>query len=71
MDKFLASMSFVIFLFMMYFLLIVFPITLYTEAECLRKGYPAASVTVGLERYCMTLDGAVTVNVKHLSQENK
>lgn len=39
------------------------PVTLYTEAECLKKGYPEYRVSVGLERYCMTLGGAVTVQV--------
>ena len=44
-------------------LFLYLPVQLYTEAECLRKGYPKASVTIGLERYCLTLDGAVTVKV--------
>lgn len=39
------------------------PVALYTEAECLRAGYPKSNVTIGLERYCVTLDGAVTVKV--------
>jgi hypothetical protein len=42
---------------------VFFPIALHAEAECLRMGYPVARVTVGLERYCTTLDGAVTVKV--------
>lgn len=56
---------------MLYALLIVAPVSMYTEAECLRAGYPKHSVTVGLERYCMTLDGAVTVTVKKASEAKK
>jgi len=39
------------------------PVSIYTEAECLREGYPEHRVSVGLERYCMTLDGTITVRV--------
>lgn len=39
------------------------PVTLYAEAECLREGYPGYRVSIGLERYCMNLDGTVTVKV--------
>ena len=41
------------------------PVRLYTEAECLAKGYPKYAVSVGLERYCVNLDGSVTVKVDH------
>ena len=51
-----------------YVMFIVMPVSLYNEAECLRKGYPKAEVTIGLERYCMTLDGAVTVRVDKASR---
>lgn len=53
---FLVSLLFVIF--------VAIPVSLYTQAECLRAGYPKYAVTIGLERYCMTLDGAITVRVK-------
>jgi hypothetical protein len=39
------------------------PVYLYAEAKCLEKGYPKANVSVGLSRYCMNLDGSVTVKV--------
>lgn len=42
---------------------IYLPVVLYTEAECLRKGYPEARVSIGLERYCMNLNGSITVQV--------
>jgi hypothetical protein len=53
-------------LFMAYVMFVVFPVSLYAEAKCLRSGYPKAHVTVGLEVYCSTLDGAVTVKVDKL-----
>jgi hypothetical protein len=46
--------------------IVLLPMQLYTDAECLRNGYPVARVTIGLERYCATLDGAVTVKIQHL-----
>ena len=42
---------------------IYLPVQLYTDAECLREGYPESRITVGMERYCMNLDGSVTVRV--------
>lgn len=33
------------------------PLTLITESECLKAGYPEARVTVDLDRYCVKLDG--------------
>jgi uncharacterized membrane protein YjfL (UPF0719 family) len=53
---------FCLFLFI-YMPFIYVPVTMYAEAECLRNGYPRASVTVGLERYCTKLDGVVSVKV--------
>lgn len=50
-------------MFMAYVLFVMCPVMMYAEAECLRAGYPKYSVTVGLERYCMNLDGSVTVKV--------
>lgn len=43
-----------------YLFFVVIPVTLYAEADCLKKGYPEARVTIGLERYCLNLDGLVT-----------
>lgn len=39
------------------------PTVMYTEARCLRNGYPKTYVTVGLEGYCANLAGTVTVKV--------
>ena len=39
-------------------------VDLYTQAECLRNGYPKHAISVGLERYCMNLTGSVTVKVE-------
>ncbi len=52
--------------FLMFTMLVYLPVSLYAEAKCLEAGYPKARVSVGLERYCTTLDGAVTVKVEKL-----
>jgi len=46
-----------------YVWLIWIPVNVYTEAKCLQKGYPEARVSIGLERYCITLNGSITVVV--------
>lgn len=51
--------------FSLYAMLVVMPVYFYNDAECLRQGYPSSSVSIGLERYCMTTDGVVSVTVKH------
>lgn len=51
-------------LFFLYLVVVWTPVYLYAESECLRAGYPKTQVSVGLERYCTNLDGAVTVLVK-------
>lgn len=50
----------VIAVFMMF---VYMPVLLMAERQCLANGYPVTHVTVALERYCSTLDGAVTVRV--------
>ncbi len=52
--------------FMGYLLFIAMPVILTTEATCLRAGYPKARVSVFLERYCITLEGNVSVRVDAL-----
>ena len=50
----------------LYALIFIMPVWLHADAECLRAGYLRAIIanaTIGLERYCSTLDGAVTVKV--------
>lgn len=63
MDRLLHAVVIIALLCLVYVIFVVAPVILYTQAECLRKGYPKAYVTVGLERYCSTLDGAVTIQV--------
>lgn len=63
MDRFILVMFGTAGVFVLYIFLAIFPTYLYAEAECLRKGYPRAHVSIGLERYCMTIDGAVVVKV--------
>ncbi len=55
-------------MFCIYIMFVIMPVSLYAESECLKKGYPKAHVTVGLEQYCSTLDGAVTVKISKLSK---
>ena len=53
-------------LLLVYLLFVIMPVAFYADAECLRNGYPESRVTIGLERYCMNLDGSVTVKVEKL-----
>jgi hypothetical protein len=39
---------------------------MWTNRECLLKGYPEHRVSITLERYCLTLDGSVQVRVDAL-----
>lgn len=55
--------AFLSFGFIGYTMFILCPVSIYAQSECLRNGYPNAYVTIGLERYCSTLDGSVTVKV--------
>lgn len=51
--------------FLLYTIFVYMPVAIYTEAKCLKQGYPKHAVSVGLEQYCMNLDGSVTVKVDH------
>ena len=62
----LAVLGGILALFCAYTMLIYTPVSLYAEAQCLRNGYPKTYVSVGLEMYCSTLDGSVTVTVRKL-----
>lgn len=53
----------------LFVLFVVMPVRLYTDAECLRAGYPRSAVSVGLERYCLNLEGSVTVRVDKVGKE--
>lgn len=72
MEKLIDSVLIPIFVvlcaFAVYLLFVVAPVVFYTEAECLKSGYPKAYVTIGLERYCSNLDGVVTVKVEKISK---
>lgn len=62
----LMGLLVVVFLaFMAYVLFVIMPVAFYTDAQCLREGYPKSEVTIGLERYCMNMTGSVTVKVEH------
>lgn len=62
-EKVIWTALIVIALFAAYLMFVLMPVALYADAACLRAGYPRSQVTIGLERYCTTLDGAVTVRV--------
>jgi len=64
MGKIITVFALAFALFMAYVLFIFLPVSIYTEAECLRNGYPNHYVSIGLERYCSNLEGAVTVRIK-------
>lgn len=53
-------------LFCAYAISVWFPVYLYSEAQCLKKGYPKTYVSVSLGRYCANLNGSVTVKVDEL-----
>jgi len=50
--------------FVVYVIFVVVPVEIYTTGECLEKGYPRSAVSFGLNRYCMNLEGSVTVKVE-------
>ena len=62
-EKILIGICAPILVMMAYVVFIMVPVMMYAESECLRAGYPKYYVSVGLERYCSNLDGAVTVKV--------
>lgn len=50
----------------LYCVLVWAPYNIYAESQCLAKGFPDHRVSVGLEAYCLNLDGSITVNVEKL-----
>jgi hypothetical protein len=49
-----------------YTLLVIMPLSLYADMKCAEIGYPKSKVTLDLSRYCMNLDGSVTVKMEKL-----
>lgn len=50
-------------------ILVVFiPLVLIAESDCLDKGYPKAKVTIGLDAYCIGIDGDVKNRVLRLEK---
>ena len=62
-DVSIKSVVIVATLFSAYLFFVWFPVSIYAEAKCLEAGFPKSKVSVGLERYCVNLDGAVTAIV--------
>ncbi len=69
-DRILIAVLTVVFVPIVAFLLYItcadLPVSVYADAECLRRGYPVSQVTIGLQTYCSTLDGSITVRVEKL-----
>lgn len=65
-EKLSLTLLGILVVFSMYLMLVVMPVALYTEAQCLELGYPKFNVTIGLSRYCTNFEGAVTMKVKKL-----
>lgn len=49
-----------------YLMFVLLPVSAYTGVECLEQGYPKYTVDILLNRYCMNLEGTVTVSVDKL-----
>ena len=64
--KIFESLFVVVILCILYIVLIMAPVSIYTDAKCLEKGYPDFRVTIGLEKYCMNYDGSITMKVDKL-----
>ena len=62
-EKAIITILIPMFLFALYVIFVLAPVSMWAEAKCLRNGYPKAATTIGLETYCMNLDGSVTVKV--------
>lgn len=65
-DNIMAVVFIVLGICLAYLMFALVPMALYADAKCLRNGYPKSQVTIGLEMYCTTLDGAVTVKVEKI-----
>lgn len=65
-DDVMAGVFIVMGLCIGYLMFVVVPVALYSDAKCLRMGYPKSHVTIGLETYCSNLQGTVTVKVDKL-----
>lgn len=64
--KIMETLILVMILWCLYVVFVWGPVALYAEAKCLEQGYPEYKVTVGLEKYCLNLDGTITVAVDKL-----
>lgn len=53
-------------LFCAYTIFVWMPYNIYAESQCLAKGFPDHKVSVGLEAYCLNLDGNNTITVEKL-----
>ena len=51
---------------MLFILFVIFPVSMWANAECAKRGFPKAEVLWNLDTYCMNLDGAVTTKMEKL-----
>lgn len=65
-DKIISSIALTVILLLLLIAAIFVPAHMRAKANCIEKGYPAYSVTWNLRTCCMSLDGAVTVDVEEI-----
>lgn len=62
----IAGIFLILGLVMVWMLFVMMPVILYADMKCAEAGYPKSKVTINLQRYCMTLDGEVTIKMEKL-----
>lgn len=50
------------------FLFVYLPVLVHAEKRCLQAGYPETRITYDFERFCMNLEGTVTIRVDKLER---
>lgn len=65
-EKFAFTFLGLMLLSMVYLIFVMLPLNALAEEKCLEAGYPKATVTWNYKRYCMNLEGTVTVKIEQL-----
>jgi len=64
---FAGAVVFIGTVFLLWILFLYLPLSFAADAQCLKAGYPQSRVTWNFERYCINLDGTVTIKVDNLT----